>query len=118
MSKKSKHSKKKIHIILKVSLVLISIIFALSLTINLYVINFSKKYIFSGVFTACSTDDHVVVNRNNRVYGEQEVLRHLSYLRENIQTNGFILGELDHPVDRFDTQMKEASHKIMDLWYD
>lgn len=78
----------------------------------------SKKYIFSGVFTACSTDDHVVVNRNNRVYGEKEVLRHLSYLRENIQTNGFILGELDHPVDRFDTQMKEASHKIMDLWYD
>lgn len=77
-----------------------------------------KKYIFSGVFTACSTNDHVVVNRNNRVYGEQEVLRHLSYLRENIQTNGFILGELDHPIDRFDTQLKEASHKITDLWYD
>ena len=67
-----------------------------------------KKYIFQGVFTACSTNDHVVVNRNNRIYGEQEVLRHLSYLRENIQTNGFILGELDHPIDRFDTQMKEG----------
>lgn len=49
MSKKSKHSKKKIHIILKVSLVLILIIFALSLTINLYIINFSKKYIFSDI---------------------------------------------------------------------
>lgn len=78
----------------------------------------AKKYVFKGVFTACSTPDHVVVNRNNRVYGEQEVLRHLSYLRENIQQNGFILGELDHPIDRFDTQMKEASHKITDLWYD
>ena len=78
----------------------------------------AKKYIFQGVFTACSTNDHVVVNRNNRIYGEQEVLRHLSYLRENIQTNGFILGELDHPIDRFDTQMKEASHMITDLWYD
>lgn len=78
----------------------------------------AKKYVFKGVFTACSTPDHVVVNRNNRIYGEQEVLRHLSYLRENIQQNGFILGELDHPIDRFDTQMKEASHKITDLWYD
>ena len=78
----------------------------------------AKKYVFQGVFTACSTNDHVVVNRNNRIYGEQEVLRHLSYLRENIQTNGFILGELDHPIDRFDTQMKEASHMITDLWYD
>lgn len=77
-----------------------------------------KKYVFQGVFTACSTNDHVVVNRNNRIYGENEVLRHLSYLRENIQTNGFILGELDHPIDRFDTQMKEASHMITDLWYD
>ena len=78
----------------------------------------AKKYIFQGVFTACSTNDHVVVNRNNRIYGEQEVLRHLSYLRENIQTIGFILGELDHHIDRFDTQMKEASHMITDLWYD
>ena len=78
----------------------------------------SKKYIFQGVFTACSTDDHIVVNRNNRVYGEKECLRHLAYLRENIQQNGFILGELDHPVDRFDTQLKEASHMITDLWYD
>ena len=39
-------------------------------------------------------------------------------MRENIRRDGFILGELDHPVDRFDTQLKEASHKITDLWYD
>ena len=78
----------------------------------------NKKYIFQGVFTACSTPDHTVVNRNGRVYTAQECLRHLAYLRENIRRDGFILGELDHPVDRFDTQLKEASHKITDLWYD
>ena len=77
-----------------------------------------NKYVFQGVFTACSTPDHTVVNRNGRVYTAQECLRHLAYLRENIRRDGFILGELDHPVDRFDTQLKEASHKITDLWYD
>lgn len=78
----------------------------------------SRKYIFSGVFTACSTPDHIIINRNRRSYPETEMLKHIHYLRENIKNNGFILGELDHPVDRFDTQMKEASHKITDLWYD
>lgn len=78
----------------------------------------ARKYIFSGVFTACSTPDHIIINRNRRSYPETEMLKHIHYLRENIKTNGFILGELDHPVDRFDTQMKEASHKITDLWYD
>lgn len=78
----------------------------------------SRKYIFSGVFTACSTPDHIIINRNRRSYPETEMLKHIHYLRENIKNNGFILGELDHPVDRFDTQMKEASHKITDIWYD
>ncbi len=41
-----------------------------------------KPMIFQGVFTACSTPDHKVVNRNNRIYMETEVLRHLGYLRE------------------------------------
>ena len=35
-----------------------------------------------------------------------------------IKTSGSILGELDHPEGRFDVQLKEASHKITDLWYD
>lgn len=78
----------------------------------------SPKYIFSGVFTACSTPDHIIINRNKRSYPETEMLKHIHYLRENIKSNGFILGELDHPIDRFDTQLKEASHKITDLWYD
>jgi hypothetical protein len=77
-----------------------------------------EKYIFEGVFTACSTADHKVVNRNNRIYMESEVLRHLQYLRENIQRDGMILGELDHPQDRFDTRLSEAACGCTDLWYD
>ena len=78
----------------------------------------NRKYIFSGVFTACSVPGHVVINRNNRSYPEKEVLRHLGYLREMIKQSGSILGELDHPEGRFDIQLKESSHKITDLWYD
>ena len=78
----------------------------------------NKKYIFSGVFTACSVPGHVIINRNNRSYPEKTVLAHLSYLRESIKENGCILGELDHPEGRFDVSLKEASHKITDLWYD
>lgn len=78
----------------------------------------NKKYIFSGVFTACSVPGHVVINRNQRSYPEKTVLAHLSYLREMIKESGCILGELDHPEGRFDVQLKEASHKITDLWYD
>ena len=77
------------------------------------------KYVFEGVFTQCSTPDHKIVNRNNRLYMESEVLRHLGYLRDMIkENNGRILGELDHPEGRFEVSMKEASHMITDLWYD
>lgn len=77
------------------------------------------KYVFEGVFTQCSTPDHKIVNRNGRIYQEQECLRHLGYLRDMIKENGGrILGELDHPEGRFEVSMKEASHMITDLWYD
>ena len=77
------------------------------------------KYVFEGVFTACSTPDHRIINRNGRCYMENEVLRHLGYLRDMIkENNGRILGELDHPEGRFEVSMKEASHMITDLWYD
>jgi hypothetical protein len=80
--------------------------------------NGKKKYVFQGVFTACSTPEKTVINRNNRSYPEREVLKHLSYLRDAIKQQGSLLGELDHPEGRFDIQLKEASHKITDLWYD
>lgn len=61
-----------------------------------------KKYVFSGVFTACSTDKKKIINRNSRVYMESAVLPHLGYLRDTIKQNGCLLGELDHPEGRFD----------------
>ena len=78
----------------------------------------SEKYVFQGVFTQCSVPGNVVINRNKRIYAEDEVLKHLGYLRETIKNQGSLLGELDHPEKRFDIQLKEASHKITDLWYD
>ena len=78
----------------------------------------NNRYLFSGVFTACSVPKHVIINRNGRVYTESEMLKHLSYLRESIKNNGCLIGELDHPEGRFDIQLKQASHKITDLWYD
>lgn len=72
-----------------------------------------KKYIFTGEFTPCG-----VKNRNMRIYDEKEVLPHLAYLRDKIKKEGCILGELDHPDGRFELSLKEASHKITDLWYD
>lgn len=76
------------------------------------------KYKFSGVFTPCSYPGHTLKNRNNRIYQEEEVLKHLGYLRDKIKTDGCILGELDHPEGRFEVYLKEASHKIIDLWWD
>ena len=77
------------------------------------------KYLFQGVFTECSTPDHVVINRNQRSYPLKECASHIAYLREQIKESGFILGELDHPSDgRFDTSLKQASHAILDIWVD
>lgn len=76
--------------------------------------NGEKRYVFSGPFTPC---DGSTVNRNGRVYDESEVLPHLAYLRDKIKKEGCILGELDHPDGRFEISLKEASHRITDLWY-
>lgn len=78
----------------------------------------SGKYVFKGVFTALSTPEHTVVNRNNRIYEEKHFLRFLPILRNRIKENGCLLGELDHPEGRFDISLKEASHKITDIYFD
>lgn len=72
-----------------------------------------KKYVFEGIFTQCGVE-----NRNQRIYDRDEILPHLAYLRDKIKEEGCILGELDHPEGRFEVFIKEASHKITDLWYD
>ena len=79
----------------------------------------APKYLFQGVFTECSTPEHVVINRNQRSYPLKECAAHIAYLRDQIKESGFILGELDHPADgRFDTSLKQASHAILDIWID
>ena len=70
-----------------------------------------KKYLFEGPFTVCG-----VKNRNERIYDEEEVLKHLSYLREKIKKEGCILGELDHPEGRFEIHLQDVSQKLTDLW--
>jgi hypothetical protein len=58
-----------------------------------------------------------VMNVNHRIYTENEYLKHLQYLREDVK-RGDLLGELDHPEDRFEVRVKEASHRIIDIWYE
>lgn len=70
------------------------------------------RYIMEGVFAELG-----VINVNHRIYTEEEYLKHLQYLREDVK-KGDLLGELDHPDDRFDVRMKEVSHRIIDIWYD
>lgn len=72
-----------------------------------------KKYILEGVFAELDK-----LNRNQRIYPKNEYLKHLAYLRDDIKKGEPLLGELDHPDDRFEVKLKEASHRVIDLWYD
>jgi hypothetical protein len=72
-----------------------------------------KRYILEGVFAELDT-----LNRNQRIYKKDEYLKHLQYLRNDIKNGEPLLGELDHPEGRFEVKLKEASHRILDLWYD
>ena len=74
-----------------------------------------EKYRFRGIFTACSDENHTVVNRNNRIYPLDEMMRHMGYLREAIKKNQ-LAGEINHPADRFETSLRDASHLVTDLY--
>lgn len=91
--------------------------------VNESVDNKDKRYKFTGIFTEMSWTDengkyHQVINRNDRSYKEEVVLPHLGYLKKAIERDGGILGESDHPADRFEISVTNASHIIRDLWYD
>lgn len=74
----------------------------------------NERYILEGLFAG----PFGVENRNKRIYQVDEYLKHLQYLRDDIKNGEPLLGELDHPDDRFEVKMKEVSHRILDLWYD
>lgn len=75
--------------------------------------NLPSKYILEGIFAELDK-----LNRNQRIYQKEEYLKHLQYLRNDIKKGEPLLGELDHPDDRFEVKLKEASHRVIDLWYD
>lgn len=72
------------------------------------------KYILEGPVATLDK-----INRNQRIYPKEEYLKHLEYLRDDLRhpEKGWMLGEPGHPADRFETDIKEASHRILDLWY-
>ncbi len=74
----------------------------------------NERYILEGLFAG----PFGVENRNKRIYQADEYLKHLQYLRDDIKNGEALLGELDHPDDRFEVKMKDVSHRILDLWYD
>ena len=55
------------------------------------------RYILEGVFAELDK-----LNRNSRIYTKEEYLKHLQYLRDDIRKGEPLLGELDHPEDRFE----------------
>lgn len=73
----------------------------------------NNQYYLEGVFADLSGKE----NRNGRIYTPDEYLPHLEYLRDDIKRGDALLGELDHPEDRFEVNLKEASHQIIDIWY-
>ncbi|MGL5692132.1 MAG: S80 family phage morphogenetic serine protease [Bacteroidales bacterium] len=78
---------------------------------NLKSLGDSKKTILEGIFA-----EFGVENRNGRIYNEDQYLKHLTYLKKDIE-QGSLLGELDHP-DRYEVSLSNASHRIVELWYD
>ena len=74
----------------------------------------NERYVLEGLFAG----PFGVENRNKRIYQVDEYLKHLQYLRDDIKKGEPLLGELDHPDDRFEVKLKDVSHRVIDIWYD
>lgn len=71
----------------------------------------SGAYVLEGVFGEIDK-----LNRNNRIYTEDEYLPQVENLQAKIKSSK-LLGELDHPQN-FDISLKNVSHIIEELRYD
>lgn len=71
----------------------------------------SGAYVLEGVFGEIDK-----MNRNNRIYTEDEYLPQVESLQAKIKSSK-LLGELDHPQN-FDISLKNVSHIIEELRYD
>lgn len=58
-----------------------------------------------------------LLNNNNRYYNEENYIPYLEYLRKTIMSPRGNFGTLEHP-EKFATNTKEVSHKLIDIWYD
>lgn len=71
----------------------------------------NKDYVLEGIFGSID-----VMNRNSRIYTEEEYLPQIEALQPKIKARK-LLGELDHPKS-FETSLNNASHIIEELYYD
>ena len=83
------------------------------LTLNEAAVADKQQYILQGIFAQFDVE-----NRNGRIYTKEQYLPHLQYLRNDIAKGEPLLGELDHPEDRFEVSLQNASHQVIDLWLD
>lgn len=72
-----------------------------------------KEVFLNGVFMQAA-----VKNRNGRVYPMNEMIRAVETLNETIRQHGQVTGELDHPADRLQTELKYVSHVITEVRMD
>lgn len=74
--------------------------------------NGNKKYIFEGIFAVLNE-----MNRNRRIYTADQYIPQITNLMPKIKQLK-VLGEANHPTDRFDNDITKVSHIVEDLRYD
>lgn len=70
-----------------------------------------KKFVFEGIFAVLNQ-----MNRNKRIYTEDQYLPQIEGLQSKIAESK-VLGEANHPTDRFDIDIKNVSHVVESLEY-
>lgn len=81
-----------------------------------------KRYKSDKVKMECILQTANEINRNKRKYSKSLIESGLKEIRPLIE-EGSLLGELDHPVTKEPTRLilvlyKEASHRILDVWWE
>ena len=58
-----------------------------------------------------------VLNNNNRIYTEDNYIQFVENLKKQIFSKRGVYGELEHPTG-YASNWNNASHKLLDIWYD
>jgi Prohead core protein protease. len=86
-------------------------------TIKHNVINPVTKKPYKGIVLEGIFADFNNLNNNNRLYDIPQYLILLGELRKKIHSERGVYGELEHPKS-YAVDYNNASHKILDVWYD